>query len=398
MASSLRYQGSPITVGVTSPAIIWSPFNWTGDAGRGGSVFRQTSATGAYFRFNWVTSAKSPTCSILFDTSVYGKSVTNLPTVSICLDGWWKLRVPVANSISVTVRSSGRHALTFAVSSIYDNFDRWGSSTALPNNVVRVTGIQIDSSSAPTVVPGAAEYALIVGDSITEGILAGSGGSDDAVYDYAHLLGETLRKKGYEYGMSGYSGTGMTIGEYNVPPYYLITGSSNGQGGVYNDTQSRWNKLDGHGHSLLDSSGLLSAYGGTGQAPAAIFINYGTNDALRGAIISDYEASLTQSLAALRTAAPNAWIFVIVPFSAHNAHALGSKPGGPALFSALMTAVNNYQTAHRGDTRVIVLDLGQEVSDTADSCTIWGTSPYHLNMEGHATTATLLLEELSLYL
>ena len=41
------------TIPVDSPAFLFSPGNWTGDAGRAGKEFRQTWYPGAYFRVTW---------------------------------------------------------------------------------------------------------------------------------------------------------------------------------------------------------------------------------------------------------------------------------------------------------------------------------------------------------
>ncbi len=38
-----------MTIPVDSPAFVFSPGNWTGDAGRAGKVFRQTWNPGAYY-------------------------------------------------------------------------------------------------------------------------------------------------------------------------------------------------------------------------------------------------------------------------------------------------------------------------------------------------------------
>ena len=56
-------------IAIDSPAFIFSPGNWTGDEGRGGSIFRQTWYPGAYFRVTWTTQNKNPSASILLDRS-----------------------------------------------------------------------------------------------------------------------------------------------------------------------------------------------------------------------------------------------------------------------------------------------------------------------------------------
>ena len=44
-----------LTIPADSPAVVFSPGNWTGDDGRGGKLFRQTWNSGAYFRVAWVS-------------------------------------------------------------------------------------------------------------------------------------------------------------------------------------------------------------------------------------------------------------------------------------------------------------------------------------------------------
>jgi len=56
----------------------------------------------------------------------------------------------------------------------------------------------------------------------------------------------------------------------DVPGYYAISNSHNGTGGQYEDAASRWNKIDGNNHSLLESREHISAYGQTGQEPSLI--------------------------------------------------------------------------------------------------------------------------------
>lgn len=158
----------------------------------------------------------------------------------------------------------------------------------------------------------------------------------------------------------------------DVPAYYAISGSKDGAGGVYDDAASRWNKLDGNNHSLLDSRGRLSGYGGTGQEPSVITINYGTNDDFMKADKSDVQASVTQCLAALRQAAPAAHIFVIIPFEQFEVPQL--KAG----FAA-------HQKAFPKDRKVTLLDLGKSAGRSLDDNGYWGG--VHPNMRGHAVFA-----------
>lgn len=63
------HAADPVTLSVDSPAMLFSPGNWTGDAGRSGNLFRQTWNAGAYFRVTWETTNAKPTAKLQLDTS-----------------------------------------------------------------------------------------------------------------------------------------------------------------------------------------------------------------------------------------------------------------------------------------------------------------------------------------
>lgn len=255
--------------------------------------------------------------------------------------------------------------------------ERWGSEGASPTNVLRVTGVSVDEGSQALPATAAAKWALIVGDSITEG----SGAS--ALSSYSHLLGQSLRTQGYEYALSacGWSGW-INKGDNppgDVPGYYVISGSANGEGGQYNDELSRWNKIDGNGHSLMDAHGRLSAYGQNGQEPSLIVINYGTNDSLHKSNPSDTQASMVQALAALRKSAPEAQIIMIVPFGQYYA-------------KELKEAVAIHQKAHPADAKVAVIDLGPDASlSLRPKNGVFGG--LHPNDRGHANFAAQIIPQ-----
>jgi len=56
-----------MTLPVDSPAFVFSPANWTGDAGRAGKVFRQTWNPGAYFRVTWKSKNPQPVANLRLD-------------------------------------------------------------------------------------------------------------------------------------------------------------------------------------------------------------------------------------------------------------------------------------------------------------------------------------------
>jgi len=356
--------------------IGFSPGNWTGDQGRGGSLYRQTWNPGAYFRVVWGTHSAKPAAKILLDTSTYPPNFKP-PQIAYNIDGVWRSKVPCANEIPIEeIVGPGIHELTVFLCQSQQN-ERWGGEGKSGLNVLRVTGVQVDSDSEPVVVSPNSKWTLIIGDSITEGI----GATELACY--SHLLGQALQTQGYEYCISacGWSGW-INKGDNppgDVPGYYTITNSANGSGGQYDDANSRWNKIDGNHHSLLDSAGHISAYGNTGQEPSLILINYGTNDSLHGSNPSDTKASIVQGLAALRQSAPDAEIILLIPFGQYYAN-------------ELKDAVEIHKKAHQGDPKIAIIDLGPSVAKTlaAKNGIMGGLHP---NDRGNANFAARIIPQ-----
>ena len=370
------HAADPVTVRVDSPGFVFSPATWTGDAGRGGSQFRQAWSPGSYFRIAWTTAQAKPLVKILLDTSTLPPKLKP-PQIAYCIDGIWKSRIPITNEIVVEgAEGAGPHELE-----VYLHFSiqaqRWGSEGKSGLNVLRVTGVQLDDDSKVIPAPACAKWALIVGDSITEGSGAGE------LASYSHLLGQALRTQGYEYGISacGWSGW-LNQGDNppgDVPGYYVVSHSVNGVGGTYMDAASRWNKLDGNGHSLLDARGRISAYGKDGQEPSLIFINYGTNDSLHRSNPGDTRASILQALAALRASAPTAQIIVMIPFGQYYA-------------AELKLAVEAHKKTHAGDAKIAVIDLGPNVAKCLAAKNGW-LGGVHPNDRGHALFAARIIPQ-----
>lgn len=364
------------TIPVDSPAFQFSPGNWTGDAGRAGKGFRQTWNSGAYFHVAWDTASGKPIAKILLDTSTYTSSFRP-PQIAYNIDGVWKSKIPCTGKVVVEeIAGAGRHELTvYLIQS--QQTERWGSEGASGLNVLRVTGLEVDADSQSVPAAAAAKWAMIVGDSITEGI----GASELA--GYSHLLGQALATQGYAYcinacGWSGWINKGDNP-PGDVPGYYVIRNSNNGAGGQYDDAASRWNKIDGNHHSLLDAKGHISAYGDVGQEPALILINYGTNDALHKSDPSDTAASIVQCLAALRASAPDAQIILLIPF-------------GQYFAPELKKAVNIHRANHPADGKVAVIDLGPGVAKAlaVKNGLLGGLHP---NDRGHALFAAQIIPQ-----
>lgn len=364
------------TIRVNSSAFVFSPANWTGDKGRRGKRYRQTWYTSAYFRVTWKSSTKKPSAKLLFDTSVYPKGFSR-PRISYCVDGAWTSNVTVKDEVKIKkLRGTGNHELTVVFTSYAPEIERWGSKGKSGINVLRVTGLQIDPKSKP--VPGSErkKWALIIGDSIT----VGCGTTELTAYSY--LLGKSLQTQGYEFGISacGWSGW-INRGDNppgDVPGYYVIKGSKKRKGGVYHEELSRWNKIDGNNHSLLDSKKRISGHGTTDQEPSLIFINYGTNDVLHKSNPSDVFLSITNALAALRKSAPEAKIILIIPF-------------GQYFASLIKDALKQYRENSPNDDQVYCIDLGPEAARSLTGHGIFGG--LHPNARGHANFAAQVIPQ-----
>jgi hypothetical protein len=378
---------------VTSPAIRFSPGNWSGDKGRGGNLYRQTWNSGAYFTCVWSTTAPNSFISILFDNT----GLAPAGNLSYSLDGSFTDDTPIPNTapqgeLTIPVYGAGKHTLIVYVRNT-EQRDRWVNG-GYGTNIVRISAIRLGPNSVPGQVPAMKKWIMILGDSITEGIMANNG-MDSNIADYSHLIGEGLKASmGWDYcisacGFSGWLRPGDGSGD--VPGYYRITHSVNGEGGDYNPL-SRWNKIDGS-TSLLDSQGHISAYGSKNTEPAAILINYITNEDLSSANKSDTQASITQALAALRKAAPKAWIFVLTPLGLHNTRIY---PTGNIYANVLRKGYQGYKSAHPQDSKCILIDFGVSVSNTLAS-QLYGAN-VHPNVYGQAYMAALISPRIMEYL
>ena len=363
-------------IAVDSPAFYFSPGTWSGDAGRGGGRCRQTWNPGAYLRVTWETKSAKPAARLRLDTSTQTGSFKP-PRLGYCIDGVWRLGVPCTGDVVIAeLAGAGRHELAVHLT-VSEQKERWGAPGQAAWNVLRVTGLEVDAESAPVPAAPRPAWALLIGDSITEGCGAGE------LCAYSHLVGAALQARGLEYGLSACGWSGWLHRGDNppgdVPGYYTVSKSVNGAGGQYSDADSRWNKIDAN-HSLLDSRGRISAYGQSGQEPSVIMLNYGTNDAIHKTNASDVQASMSQCLPALRKAAPNAHIFIIIPFGQYKA-------------AELKQTVTAYHAAHPDDRRLSIIDLGPGVARALAANGYWGG--LHPNPRAHATFAAEIVAQMT---
>jgi lysophospholipase L1-like esterase len=299
------------------------------------------------------------------------------PLIAYNIDGVWRSKIPCANEIIIEeIAGTGRHELSVYLHQSQQN-ERWGAAGSSGLNLLQVTGLEVDADSKPVPAIPASKWAMIVGDSITEGI----GATELACY--SHLVGQALRTQGFEYCVSacGWSGW-INKGDNppgDVPGYFVVANSRDGVGGQYDDVASRWNKIDGNDHSLLDVRGHISAYGQTDQEPSLIMINYGTNDSRHNSNPSDTRASMVQCLGALRQSAPNAHIVLLIPFGQYCA-------------TELKQAVQRHRQDHPTDHKVTIIDLGPDVAKTL-STTNGLLGGVHPNDRGHAIFAAEIIPQ-----
>jgi hypothetical protein len=366
-----------ITIAVTSPAFRFSPGNWKGDTGRGGSVYRQSWNNGAYFEFTWNASS-SPTATILLPTNA-----SNGNYISYYLNGVLTDNVAAkTGNISLTgIIPSASNTLRVMMRSSTQS-GRWNNGTS----AFQVQGMQLDSGSSAGTAVTYNKWIRWVGDSITEGVKANAS-ADDNLSDYSYLVSQTLQTLGYDYGITacasnGWLQPGDTSGD--IPAWYNVTS------GGYQAASSRWNLID-QGVSILDSNNHISAYGGVGQEPAIVFMNLMTNESLHSLSPVYAQAAVSGWLVAERAAAPNAHIFMQIPFGLYN-----TTLYPVAYINALKAGIAAYQAAYPADTKVTVIDFGPATS-VLMSTYISGvqgflnTDSIHPTVNGHAYIAPMVL-------
>lgn len=308
-----------------------------------GSTYAQSINPGSY-AYLWGTFAAGDTPTFTLDTtSLQTVGGTSTPQVSVIHDGVGPVTTTLSYSASpVTINlassvSAGVHKFTvfYSANQAAATPDRWNT----PLQCVKFTGFQIgdtSSLSAPTLRP---YRMLCFGDSITEGR------NVTAWANYTYLLAWLLDA---EWGNIGFGQSSWAIGgSGNVPKFYDSGTPANSSIYSYSSGKSRM-------------SGALFA-----SQPDYISICHGTNGI---AAASDVSNALT----AVRTAAPNAFIFVI------------GSPNQTAI-STLTTGYNNYVAAS-GDRRIIFIDLGTDFSQYMVTGGLLGDT-IHPTTLGHAVMA-----------
>ncbi len=378
--SVLSTTSSTITVPVTSAAFRFSPGNWKGDTGRGGSVYRQTWNCGAYFEFDWLASS-SPTAVILIPTIA-----SNGCQVTYFLNGVMTDNVAATGNLSLTgILPNVTNVLTVCLRASTQS-GRWNNGLS----TLQIQGVQLDSGSSAGVAPTYGQWFQWVGDSITEGVKANASAGDHLA-DYSYLVAKFMQTLGYDYCISacasnGWLQPGDTTGD--IPAWYNVNASG------YQAATSRWNLID-QGVSILDSNGQVSAYGGTNQTPSVVFMNLMTNEAIHALSPAWAQTAVTQWITAQRAAAPNAHIFMQIPFGLYN-----TVTYPVAYIQALKAGILAYQTANPADTKVTSIDFGATFGVLMSTYTAgvqgyMNTDGIHPTVNGHALVAPMVANAIS---
>lgn len=288
----------------SNAALLYSPYNWDENG-----TTRDAITNGAYLRFDFTGTSLALTIGALSGLSVYPTFrayIDNLPAVDVQVTSGQTL-VSFVSGLA-----AGTHHATILLKGI-PLVGRWDRTAAL-----KLVNLQVDNAAtvaAPTgPISQRAKRLAWFGDSISEGERvygpidppAGS----DAMLAVVSMIAEEL---GAEYGQIGHGGQGFVqAGVGGVPGF-------NSAYGYYSNGRSRL------------TNGLLS------PSPDYICCMHGTN----GDPVAQID--IATGIANMRSIAPSAWIFMIVP------------PGGFGRTN-ITTAANAAITA--GDTRIVVVDAG----------------------------------------
>lgn len=357
------------TVAVNDSSFLFSPGNWVGDTGRSGSAWRRAWNCGAWFEFTF-TASTDPVLNLLAGASTCGAKLT------VYVNGVEVLTRTSANgSVSVTGLNASKENLIRVVVASAGNDNRYNGA----DNSVKVTGAAVDTASKAGTARSLGSWGMIVGSSRTEGLYALSDGTQDWTKDYSALVADALISQGIDICVSACSGSDYLIAGDGgqVPAYYPnVSGQT-----------ARWNLVDA-GVSLLDSAGHISAYGNVGEEPDFVCIDLFSNGATAGEDTTAMSSAMINCMAALRGAAPNAWIFIIVPSGFYYAATYPEN-----YLAALKAAFTTYETTYPSDGRVALIDLGSDLSMRITSAVGLYVNSDHIHPldAGHALIAPVIM-------
>ena len=377
---------SAVTIPATGGAFRFSPGGWSCLGARAcpsGFTAPSSLYVGSWFSVTW-TAGASPTATLLLPTT------STTMKLGCYLNGAYTLTAAAGN-ITLTASkllASATNTLKCWIASKTNNGASWNGGV----NHVTVQALQVDGASSAGVAPAAKPWILHYGDSISVGLFSDAAVSSTGNYinAFPFQAGQALDAQGYDLANDAFTGSDFVVtGEGGIDPaLYAITGASTFTNGTYSDSTSRWNKVD-TGVSRLDANGRLSAYGGTGQEPAAIVFDLGGNAASLGTSPANQQASIYQAIRAMRAAAPSATIVFhlewgLATFSAANPNTTYRTYAG--YYAA---AVAQYRADYPADTKVLFVDDGPAIGGVlyGNLGTYAYTDSQHLLVAGNAYVA-----------
>src|SRR6185295_3533273 len=260
-------------------------------------------------------------------------SAIDYPVIAYSVDGAALTRYQLLSTDTVVSMGTGlantTHTLRVVYSTGGNNSEKW---TPPLINILRITGLTLDTAavlSAPTLF---SPVALFFGDSITcaaaavnIGTLTTDGRSESS---YAALLSSAL---GCEPAIIGYAGTGYESGAASVP-----------------------NVISAYDLYYAGKSRLFS--GLFAPQPNYVFINHGINGVTT-------QGDVTSLLTLVRAAAPLARIFVVVPC---NGAAAATLAAGVAAFADANTILVNTGVTSYGTTDGLHLTVAGHLAYKTD--------------------------------
>jgi lysophospholipase L1-like esterase len=301
-------------VDVENAALFWSPANWdllAANALGNTSKCRQTTACGAYFK-----TRVSGTAAVKLgvDVSTFsGAPAANYPRIMWTVGNgplqYLQLTAGLTSIVLANELTAAADVQVWLLGSVEAQGDRWGAAGVSPTNVLRITGLQVDPSTALSAHPmmrplrGAA-----FGDSITEGVRAA--GTTTQPADHGRSAAWYLQPGlDAEIGVCGYGSTGWaTAGAGNMPAFPT--------------------------HFASLSSGRARPLSGLDF----IYEMHGFNGATVQATVQAWIAT------ARAACGPDTWIFSV------------ANPGAKGT-AAKSAAVAAYKAANPSDTKVAFIDL-----------------------------------------
>ena len=359
IATSAAPTGTSIPV--DNENLLWAPGAWLDVAisTYGVSIHsRQTANSGAYLHFS-VASATD--VSLAIDPSIASSlSDSDKPSLWYSVDDGTYQIVQILAQTSIALLTGGASGLhTFKIVFVAkEKTLRFSSSAGVSfTNGVRIQGLTINQAASMVALTVQENNALFYGDSIMEGLYAGTSGANNPLNTICPIISSALSS---EFGEIGFGGQGFEIAGTGVPAF-----------------PSTWNKYS------VDKSRSLTGY-------KYVFIMHGTNDGMNsipsGTIATDIQAWLTNARSAFGA---STYLLVIIP------------PGGYEA-TGLTSGYNNYVSAYPSDSKVHLIDMRANVNVNYFNDTM-GANTYsyegvHPNLAGNQLIAAEILRQVNLFL